>query len=131
MGVIRNPVSFSKHFGVDEGRLAKLGVFDPILNVDTRLFIDPVLVSKSGHRGFAKSATATFRRYFSEIIKLLGASRIKNDVAWREARRRLALLEATGTCLGYGAGSIRGRAADGDLTERLTATGKEVTLVFP
>ena len=110
MGIVRDPVSFSECFKLDEGRLSRMGVFNPILNVDTKLFIDPLLIfSSRGHRRFAKRAAGAFRRYFSDVIRLLVASQSRGDLPWKEARARLALNEAAGTCLGYGAGTIRGR----------------------
>jgi hypothetical protein len=49
MAKIQNPLLFSKHFGVDEKELANAGLIDPFLNVDTQLFIDPVLLEKSAN----------------------------------------------------------------------------------
>ncbi len=35
------PIYFSDYFKVDKAKLKELGVFDPILNFDTKLFVDP------------------------------------------------------------------------------------------
>jgi hypothetical protein len=109
MGKIRNPIQFSEHFGISETLLDKLGVLDPTLNVDVKLFVDPLLLEGSKHAEIRKSAKS-FRNYFVEIIKLLVASKREGDVAWREAQRRLQFSEVPGTCLGYSAASIRGSA---------------------
>lgn len=37
------PVKFSEHFGIDKDKLKELGVFDPILNHDTKLFTEPLM----------------------------------------------------------------------------------------
>ncbi len=38
------PKYFSDQFQIEKSRLKELGVFDPILNVDSRLFIEPALL---------------------------------------------------------------------------------------
>ena len=125
MGKIRNPVKFSEHFGLDEAALSRLDVLDPTLNVDVRLFIDPMLLARSKHPEM-RAASRRFRAFFSSVIKLLAASKTEGDVAWREAGRRLRFPEVQGTCLGYSAASIRGSAFGPGLSRRLVATAKEI-----
>jgi hypothetical protein len=125
MGKIRNPIQFSEHFGISETLLDKLGVLDPTLNVDVKLFVDPLLLEGSKHAEIRKSAKS-FRNYFVEIIKLLVASKREGDVAWREAQRRLQFSEVPGTCLGYSAASIRGSAFGPQLSYRVLSTAKEI-----
>jgi hypothetical protein len=125
MAKIRNPIKFSEHFEVEEATLDRLDVLDPTLNVDVRLFIDPLLLPLSKHAEM-RSASKSFRVFFSTVIKLLAASRREGDVAWREAVRRLQFREVPGTCLGYSAASIRGSAFGPDLSRRLVATAKEI-----
>jgi hypothetical protein len=125
MAKIKNPVQFSRHFGVAEQQLSSLGVLDPTLNVDTKLFIDPLLLGKSSHPEF-KKAEKTYKEYFKAIIKLLTASKGENDIAWRAAYQRLQFGEIQGTCLGYGASSIHGSAFGKKLTAKITKTAKEI-----
>jgi hypothetical protein len=125
MAKIRNPIKFSKQFGINESVLDKLGVLNPTLNVDVKLFIDPMLLGESKHAEMRKAANA-FRKFFAEIIKLLAASKKENDVAWREVQRRLQFREVPGTCLGYSAASIRGSAFGPKLSSKIVATGKEI-----
>lgn len=40
MAKILNPVLFSDYFNIDLDQFESLGVFNPPLNVDTKLFID-------------------------------------------------------------------------------------------
>src|SRR5208283_1810320 len=102
MSVIKNPTLFSSHFNIDKKRMASLGLFDPMLNVDTNLFIDPILLKKSQHETIRVGATAEYRKRFEQIISLLKASKAKGDVAWRAAKKMIQLKEVQGTCLGYG-----------------------------
>lgn len=37
------PIYFSDYFKVDKAKLKELGIFDPILNHDTKLFVDPTV----------------------------------------------------------------------------------------
>ena len=125
MAKIRRPIQFSWHFGVSPSKLASLGVFDPTLNVDTKLFIDPLLLSGSAHPEL-RNGEATYKNFFSEIIKLLNASKAENDIAWRTAYKRLRFREIKGTCLGYGAASINGSGFGPQLTGKIVRTAKEI-----
>lgn len=125
MAIIRNPVKFSEYFGIDEGTLAVQGILDPTLNVDVKLFIDPLLLKGSAHTEIRKGHAA-FHAYFGMVIKLLSASKRQGDVAWREATWKLTFQEIPGTCLGYSAASIRGSAFGPTLTGRVISTAKEI-----
>lgn len=126
MATVKNPKSFAEYFKVDPGAMDRLGILNPILNVDTKLFIDPVILKNSGQTNFGRQANASFETYFSEVITLLKASKITGDSAWREAQRRLHFREIPGTCLGYGSADIRGSAFGPFLSGRLIATAKEI-----
>jgi hypothetical protein len=125
MARIKNPLRFSTHFGVPPATLTRLGTLDPTLNVDTKLFIDPLLLEESRSREM-KRAAKTFRKYFEDVATLLAASQKKDDVAWRGAKARLSFREVKGTCLGYGGASIAGSGFGPELTERLLSTAKEI-----
>ena len=44
------PIKFSDHFKIDKTKLAELGVFDPIINQDTKLFTEPLLLKGSASK---------------------------------------------------------------------------------
>ena len=108
MSKITRVIQFSSQFDIDPSTLDQLGVLDPTLNVDTPLFIDPLLLSSSRHKEISKGAHGTYENFFRQIIKLLRASKVRGDVAWRAAERMLRFPEVRGTCLGYGASSVSG-----------------------
>jgi hypothetical protein len=108
MAKITNPVRFSAQFGVNEKVLVKLGVLNPTLNVDTKLFIDPFLIPLSAHPEIAKGGRKTYEKHFETVIKLLAGSKQKDDTAWRSARRLMEFPEVKWTCLGYGGQSVSG-----------------------
>lgn len=85
MGKIKDPVNFSTAFGIDEDKVSFFGVVDVILNADTNLFIDPLLLECSQHQEIARLGRVTYRQHFEKIIKLLRASKLKGDIAWRNA----------------------------------------------
>lgn len=93
MGTIKNPRRFSEHFGIAPELMTKAGVLDPTLNVDTRLFIDPLLLESSSHPEMAEGARGTYEQHFSTVIKFLSRATGTTDVAWRSAQRLLSFPE--------------------------------------
>ena len=126
MAKIRNPSTLSRHFDIAPDRLVNLGVLDPTLSVDTKLFIDPLLFEHSRHREMHEDAVEEYRHHFETVIKFLAATNGAGDVAWRSARRLLEFHEIKGTCLGYGANSIYGSGFGEHLTNQILQVGKEI-----
>lgn len=104
--ILVKPRLFSQAFPKTAQFLKKEGLFDPILNSDSKLFIDPLLLDGSTNR-YMKGALANFEEHFSNSIKLLAASQKVDDPAWKAARKLVNLDERSETCLGYGGSSIR------------------------
>lgn len=126
MARVRNPSPLSLLFKVDSARLAELGVLNSTPAVDTRLFMDPLLLRQSVHHEMNTMAAESYTKHFELAIKFLLATKQPNDVAWRSARRLFEFHEIEGTCLGYGAASIRGSGFGRQLSDRVLAVGKEV-----
>ncbi len=126
MAKVKNPTTLSRYFRIDQLKLYKLGVLDPTLAIDTKLFIDPLLFQYSSHPELHSSAVKQYRRHFEKVIKFLARTRKPEDVAWRTARKLLEFHEICGTCLGYGTNSIRGSGFGPELTGRLVHVGKEI-----
>lgn len=125
MSKIKDPHRFSKWFGIDRDMLRRRGAFDPILNADTLLFIDPLLLNHSGH-GEMREAYADWELHFEKLTKLLMNVRGLDDAVWRAADRMLSFREFRGTCLGYGSGSIRGTALAADTRSRILETARRI-----
>jgi hypothetical protein len=125
MAKIKDPLQFSNHFEITQSQVSSLGFWDATLNVDAKLFIDPLLLRGSQHPEM-QQADSTYKQFFTDVIKLLVASQKENDVAWRAAYKKLLFREIKGTCLGYGAASISGRGFGPKLSQRITATAKEI-----
>lgn len=126
MAKATNPTTFSHWFEVDPVELDRLGVLDPTPAIDTKLFIDPLLLKASRHSEMNDRAAALYRDHFEQVIKFLARTKNRGDLAWRTARRLFDFHEIRGTCLGYGAGSIAGSGLGPQLSERLLTVGKEI-----
>ena len=126
MAKFRSPKLFSQHFGVESEELARLGVLDATLNLDTKLFIDPLLLEKSQHIELSKGARSSYGHHFGKVIKFLQRTKAPNDVAWRSARRLLSFPEVKWTCLGYGAQSVSGSGSGHDMTTQYVDTARQI-----
>jgi hypothetical protein len=75
--------------------------FDPILSLDTKLFIDPFLIYASADGFFTDSHTQIIE-FFNHIFKLIAKSNgKKSSVIWRKAVSLLRMPETEELCLGY------------------------------
>ena len=125
MSKIKDPLNFSTAFNVDPKAVAAAGVVDVILNADTNLFIDPLLIEESRHPEISASAIVRYRKHFETVIKLLVASKTEGDAPWRSAKRLFQFHEVPWTCLGYG-GSVRGSGFGKGLISTTLETAKEI-----
>lgn len=126
MSKIKNPIIFTEYFNIDVEILNKLGLFNPVLNVDTLLFIDPVLLKKSKHDLIRNKAVQQYSRNFSNIIHLLTYSTKVGDIAWKNAMNLLPKKEVDGTCLGYGVNTTSGRSLSDELRTKIILTASEI-----
>ncbi len=114
MGKIKNPATISSEYGIDVAVLDKLGVVNVLLNTDTLVFIDPLLLEDSAHKEISEGAYQSYRERFEKIIKLLSVSKAVDDVPWRNAKRLFRFSEISWTCLGYGT-TVKGSGFGKDL----------------
>lgn len=119
------PITFSEQFRISRSTLERTGVFDVILDVDTRVFIDPALLELCVEPEFA-DAHSKVERYFSNIITLLDHSKRKGDMYWKRADRLLTFRELSGTCFGYSQNGTGGNAIGGVLRDAILSTIKEL-----
>lgn len=126
MAKITKPLLFSKHFGIDEQELQNVGLIDPFLNVDTQLFIDPVLLKKSRFEEVCVEGYNHFCNHFSNYVRLLTISEKEGDAAWKGARKLLDLREPAQTGLGYGGSSRSGSSRPEEIRETMIRTAKEI-----
>jgi hypothetical protein len=118
--------SFSSSFGIDPNSLIEYGCFDPYINMDTKLFIDPLLIGSSKFEIIRDQGFDAFKEYFSKYIKLLMASDNPGDIAERNARRLLKFKEIPYTCIGYGSESTRGAGWGPDKQSKFLSVSRQV-----
>lgn len=120
------PVLFSKFFKISPEAIAAAGLFDPVLNCDSKLFIDPLLFAGSDVKILQEKGHALLREHFGHVVRLLAASNSHGDIAWRSAAKLLNLKERRETCLGYGGSGTSGSSRPEELRERILSTAKEI-----
>lgn len=125
MAKIKNLATISSEFGIDPNLLAEQDVIDTQLAADTHLFIDPLLLPESKHEEISVGAATAYEQRFEFIIKLLSASKQKNDIAWRKAADLFKFSEISWTCLGYSS-SVRGSGFGPALTDTTLKTASEI-----
>lgn len=121
-----NPRVFSQQFGISSSALDAEGLLDPVLNADTKLFVDPLLFKNSTHPILSKSGVQAFDKRMTDIIDLLSESSGQGDAPWKAAMRLLALHERGETCLGYGGTGTSGRDRPDSLKHQILATAKQI-----
>ena len=121
-----HPVLFSTHFAVLSAALAAAKLLDPILNSDTKLFIDPLLLWKSQNSKIISEGRTAVETCFQNVIGLLDISRAEGDAAWKGAYNALNLDERSETGLGYGAAGTSGSSRPPELRNRILRTAKEI-----
>lgn len=126
MAKVSNPTLFSAYFGIDPKELDRAGLIDPFIDVDTELFIDPVLLEKSSNDAISGSGIDRFRDHFESFIRLLSISKVEGDVAWRNARKFLDLSEPPENGLGYGGSGRSGASRPEEIREGIMRTAKEI-----
>jgi hypothetical protein len=126
MSKIKNPTLFTEYFNVDVKLMDKYKLFNPVLNVDTLLFIDPLLLKRSKQVLINKKAVNQYKKQFEDIILLLSNSSKVDDIAWKNALRLLPKKEIEGTCLGYGVNSTSGRSLTEEVRIKIIQTASEI-----
>lgn len=121
------PLSVSDHLGISAPALEASGAFNAIIDIDSRLFIDPLLVRRSAVPEFEGAADVIDAR-LSAVLTLLKASKQRGDVAWRNAAARLEFRELKGLAIGYSSKGTAGSGIGPGLRDRLLETAQEIVL---
>lgn len=126
MAKIQNPILFSKQFGIDATVLEEEGLIDTFLNVDTQLFIDPVLLEKSSNETISGKALQSFRKHFENYVRLLAISENEKDAPWKAAEKLLDLGEPAENGLGYGGSSRSGSSRPTEIRDAMMRTSQQI-----
>lgn len=118
-------VLFSDYYGINKKELERQGVFNSVIGLDTRLFLDPHLLKITKILEFRQSRSR-IKKYYENIIKLILVHERSGDRAWREALKRLIFKETRGVFMGYGVHGGDGNAIGFGLARRLIDTAVEI-----
>jgi len=110
--------SLSDYYQVDPARFEESGALDPILTVDTRLFIDPSLLRLTNTPELQNSY-ATLLAYFEDVLNVVTRIERSGDIFWRTADKLLTFPEVKGLCIGYSKTGTSGSGMGADIRGRL------------
>ena len=77
---------FYNYFNVPKSTLDALGTFDPILNFDTKVFVEPLLLKNSSSSIIIKSYE-NYTKFFANLLLLLHKSEKIDYKCWRAAKK--------------------------------------------
>lgn len=95
---------FSEAFDIKDAKGAAW--FDPDLKIDTKLFVDPFLMLRSG--GSWPTAHAELVDHFARCYELVSKAPGRNSLSAKKSRQLLTFPEPSEFCLGYTKGSTKG-----------------------
>jgi hypothetical protein len=119
------PVTVTEFFGIKHEYFAKRFVFDVILDVDTRFFIDPHLLQTCSSPEFSGSYQK-INDHFQQMCVLLLHSKVEGDVFWKRADKLIDYREVRGLCMGYAREGTAGSGIGPALRERILKTAKSI-----
>ena len=124
---MRKTISLSEYLKVSRSQLEDVGVFDTTLGIDTKLFVDPKLLIKSGVPEF-KNSRITILKYFAQLLKIHKQS-YRVPRLLDKAKEMLAVPEPRGLSIGYGNKSDRGTAISRTLADKILLSASEILAV--
>lgn len=113
------------HFSIDAKLLEEQEVFDAFIDVDTRLFIDPILLKETIIPELVNSYHK-IEEHFRKTIKLLMNSKIIGDIAWIEAVKNIVAKETKGVSIGLGKNSNDGSGIGVKLAKKISKRAKQL-----
>lgn len=121
----KEPIHFSDYFNIDKAMLNKLGVFDPILNFDTKVFVEPLLLKNSANE-IIRGSYQAYKEFFAALLLLLKKSTQVGDKCWRAAKKMVCFPEYQYTCIGYSSGNTEGRGSGIEFNDKIFQSAKEI-----
>ena len=119
------PERISAALGITHEALEVAGVFDRFIDIDSRLHVDPHLLSHSNAPELV-AATRTLDRYWEDTISVLRGIFEYGDRFWREALKRFTFPENPSVGLGYAAAGTIGAAIGRKTAEGLVDTARQL-----
>jgi hypothetical protein len=119
------PERISAALGITHEAFEAAGVFDRFIDIDSRLHVDPHLLSHSTAPELV-AATRTLDRYWEDTISVLRGVFDYGDRFWRESLKRFTFPENPSVGLGYAAAGTSGAAIGRKTAEGLVDTARQL-----
>ena len=111
-------MTFSEEFQIR--RDSKDDWFDPILALDTRLFVDPFLIYNTSKAQFKHAHQKTITFFKLAFLLAAGSSKSSKDLRYRSILRMMIFPEARELCLGYASDSTSGSGSGSGFAKQIT-----------
>ena len=118
-------IRYSKFFNLPNEIFGKYGIFNGFVDKDANFYVVPHLLQECSIEEF-KDAYDKYKKYFSDIIRLVKASKKPDDRFYREVKKRFTFHEIAQIGLGYSKTSKRGSGIGLSLAKELTNTAFEI-----
>ncbi|MFW1703619.1 hypothetical protein ACG9WR_15680 [Acinetobacter pittii] len=120
-------ISFADEYKINLLEFEKTGAFDPILGIDTRLFIDPSLIRNTDIPEF-KGTYIKIQEFFEKIIRLLKQAKFSSqkDLFWKRAFILFESSEIKGSHIGYSSKSNKGSGIGPKKKQRILTDIKSI-----
>jgi hypothetical protein len=119
------PRKISTLLNISSKDLDKKGAFDGFIDIDSRLHVDPSLLTVCSIPEF-RQTHQDFQKYFNDILVLVTNSKTKGDKLWNEAHKRLQFKEIGNTALGYSKNGTGGNAIGPKLAGNILETVSQI-----
>lgn len=119
------PQRLSKILNIDAEMLDQKGVFNAFVDVDSKLYVDPSLLTKAQIPEF-KETRCKFDDHFNKVLSLIVASKKKGDIFWKEALKMLRFKEFKYIALGYSVGNKSGNAIGQKIAANILETASQI-----
>ena len=119
------PIKLSKALKISRLNLKEKGVYDSMIDFDSKLHIDPALLKNCKIPEFS-SASLKVVEYFKDTISIISLSKYKNDTFWKTAKQRLTFGEGLSSGLGYSSNGTSGSGIGPKMAEKILTTIDEI-----
>ena len=121
------PLHYSKYLKISHRSLVDKGVFDGMLDMDSYLHVDPLLLKSCNVPEF-KGAYAESLAYFKRFMHLVPNVKQANttDRFYMAILQQFTFHEISNTGLGFSTADSKGRGISGTLSKQLTNSAIEI-----
>jgi hypothetical protein len=117
--------TLSDYYKIDDKKFDQLGILNAFTDIDTQLYLDPLLLNYTTIPEFSDSRN-NFKNYFKDIVTLLVNSNSLYDLPSKTAFRKLIFREMRGVAIGHGQSTSDGSGVGAKLAFELLKRAREL-----